>query len=238
MGDARCTWKQRHVANCRLADPRYGADVAQALGLEPCERPDAVLYPDARQTADSLRKRKTIAMVARITPVAFARMRALLLLYGLAACTGSPATLALQPDFEVTTPAGITSVSIRQSPPGMTDAEFTQLVKAGMEGAARGSVIAGRVEPPFPSQRIVWHVNLSASRGISRLVVNVFDGPNPYAYEQETVTNSAPTAVITSAVESMSERLLADVAAQVNMPNQLGRQVPQNETDQTILSPR
>jgi hypothetical protein len=177
-------------------------------------------------------------MFARITPVALARTRALLLLSGLPACTGSPATLALQPDFEVMTPAGIASVSIRQSPPGMTEAQFTQLVKAGMDRAVRDSVIAGRVKPPFPSQRIVWHVDLSASRSISRLVVNVFDGANPYAYEQETVTNSAPTAVITSAVESMSERLLADVAAQVNMPNQLGRQVPQNEASQTILSRR
>jgi hypothetical protein len=177
-------------------------------------------------------------MFARMTPVVLARTRALLLLSGLAACTGSPATLALQPDFEVMTPAGIASVSIRQSPPGMTDAEFTQLVKASMEGAARGGLIAARVEPPFPSRRIVWHVNLSPSRGISQVVVNVFDGANPYAYEQETVTNSAPTAVITSAVESMSERLLADVAAQVNMPNRLGRQVPHSQTNQTILSRR
>ena len=145
-------------------------------------------------------------MFARMTPVALMPPRVLLLLSGLAACTGSPATLALQPDFEVMTPEGIASVSIRQSPPGMTDAEFTQLVKAGMDQAAPGSVIAGRVKPPFPSQRIVWHVNRSASRGISRLVVNVFDGASPYAYEQETVTNSAPTAVIRSAVESMSER--------------------------------
>jgi hypothetical protein len=165
-------------------------------------------------------------------------MRALLLLSGLASCTGSPATLALQPDFEVATPAGIASVSIRQSPPGMTDAEFTQSVEAGMERAARGSMIAGRVEPPFPSQRIVWHVNPSASRGVSRLVVNVFDGTNPFAYEQETLTNSASTAVITSTIESISERLLADIAAQANRPNQLGRQVPQHEASQTILSRR
>lgn len=177
-------------------------------------------------------------MFAHITPAALARTRALLLLSGLAACTGSPATLALQPDFEVMTPAGIASVSIRQSPPGMTDAEFTQLVRVGMERAARGSAIAGRVEPPFPSQRIVWHVDPSPPMGSSRLVVNVFDGANPYAYEQETVTNGPPTAVITSAVESMSERLLADVAAQANMPNRLGRKVPQNGTNQTNLSRR
>ena len=43
--------------------------------------------------------------------------------------------------------------------------------------------------------------------------MNIFDGANPFAYEEETVINSAPTAVITSAVQTMSERLLADVAA-------------------------
>ena len=174
-------------------------------------------------------------MFAFIAPGALAHARALLLLGGLASCTGSPATFALRPDFEVMTPAGIASVSIRQSPPGMTDAEFTQLVRVAMERAARGSVTAGRAEPPFPSQRIVWHAEQSASSGISRMVVNVFDGANPYAYQQETVTNGTPPAVIASAVESMSERLLADVAAQVNTPNLLDREVPQNGTNQTIL---
>jgi hypothetical protein len=175
-------------------------------------------------------------MFARITSGGLAHRRALLLLFGLASCTGSPATLALQPDFEVMTPAGIASVSIRQSPPGMTNAKFARLVRVGMERAARGSVIDGPVEPPFPSKRIVWHVDLSASRGISRLIVNVFDGANPFAYEQETVTNSAPTAVTTSIVESMSKRLLADVAARGEHAEPLGRQVPQNEASQTMLS--
>jgi hypothetical protein len=173
-----------------------------------------------------------------VIPGALAHTRALLLLCGLASCMGSPATLSFQPAFDVMTPAGIASVSIRESPPGMPDAEFTRLVMAGMDRAAPASVISGRVEPPFPSQRIVWHVNLSAKRGISRLVVNVFDGANAYAYEQHTVTNGAPTAVVTSAVESMSERLLADVATRANMLNQLGKQVPQNEARQTALSRR
>jgi hypothetical protein len=158
------------------------------------------------------------------------------LLLGLASCTGSPGTLALQPAFEVMTPTGIASVSIRQPPAGMTDAEFTQSVMAGMKWAAPDSVIAGRVEPPFPSQRIVWHVNLSAQRGISRLVVNVFDDANPYAYEQDTVMNDAPRAAVTSAVGSMSKRLLADVAARENMVNQLGKQTAQNEASQTASS--
>ena len=134
----------------------------------------------------------------------------LVLLFGLAACTGSPASLALRPDFEVMTPAGIASVSIRESPPGMSDAEFTRFVEAGMEHGARDT---GRIEPPLPSQRIVWHVDPSASRGMSRLVVNVFDGANPYAYELETVPNSGPTVEVRSAIESMSHRLMADIAA-------------------------
>jgi hypothetical protein len=171
-----------------------------------------------------------------VTPGALARTSVLPLLLGLASCLSSPRTLALQPAFEVMTPAGIASVSIRESPAGMTDAEFTQLVMAGTKWAAPDSVIAGRVEPPFPSQRIVWHVNLSPQRGISRLFVNVFDGANPYAFEQDTVMNDAPTAAVTAAVESMSKRLLADVAARENVPNQLGAQVPQYEAGQTALS--
>jgi hypothetical protein len=114
------------------------------------------------------------------------------------------------------TPAGIASVSIRESPAGMPDAEFTRLVMAGMDRAAPASVISGRVEPPFPSRRIVWHVDLSAQRGISRLVVNVSDGANPYAYEQETVSSDASAAEVTSAVASISKRLLGDVAARAN----------------------
>jgi hypothetical protein len=103
----------------------------------------------------------------------------------------------------------------------MTDAEFTQLVMTGMEWAAPASVYAGGVKPPFTSQRIVWHVN--SQRGISRLLVNVFDGANPYAYEQDTVSNDAPAAVVTFAVKEMSERLLADVAARATMLNQIGK---------------
>jgi hypothetical protein len=142
----------------------------------------------------------------------------------------------LQPAFEVMTPAGIASVSIRESPMGMTDAEFTQLVIAGTKRSASDRVISGPVEPPFPSRRIVWHVNQSAEKGISRLVVNVFHGATPYAYEQGTVMNDAPTAVVASVVDSMSERLLADVAARENMPKRLGKQVPRYAASQTASS--
>jgi hypothetical protein len=67
---------------------------------------------------------------------ALARTWALLLLLGLACCTDSSGTRALRPAFEVKTPAGIASVSVRESPAGMTDSEFTQLVMAGTKWAA------------------------------------------------------------------------------------------------------
>jgi hypothetical protein len=136
---------------------------------------------------------------------------ALGLLFGPAACTGSPSTLALQPDFEVMTTAGIASVSIRQPFPGTTFAESTRLVRIGMERAAPGDVLGKPVGPPFPLRRIVWHVN-QGLRGVSRLSVNVFDGSVPYAYEQEVLENGAPRGAIASAVTSMSERLLVDIA--------------------------
>ena len=111
------------------------------------------------------------------------------------------------------TPAGIASVSVRQAPPGMTDAQFLRLVEAGMEQAAPGSVSPGPVNPPFPGRRIVWHVDLTSSPGISRVVVNVFNGSVPYAYEQDVIANDTPTRVLTYAIRSLSSRLLADIAA-------------------------
>jgi catalase len=33
MGDAELFIKQRHVKNCHMADPVYGAGVAKALGI-------------------------------------------------------------------------------------------------------------------------------------------------------------------------------------------------------------
>jgi hypothetical protein len=167
-----------------------------------------------------------VAMLARSTPPALARARALLLLSGLAACTGAPATVAVQPDFQVMTPAGTVGVSMRQPLPGMTSEQFVQLVAAGMQRAQRDSPIAGRGEPTFSSQRIVWHDDPGDSRGFSRLIVNVFDGANPYAYEQATVSNDASPAVITSTVATMSARLMADIAGRVDMPDRLAGSVP------------
>jgi len=133
---------------------------------------------------------------------------ALVSLFGPAACTGSPATLALPPDFEVKTLGGIASVSIRGSLPGMTDSEFEQLVRIGMGRATPGSVLPGPVKAPFPRCRIVWHVNPSAGPGVSTLTANIFDPSAPVAYEQEVVTNTAPTATITYAIESVTKRLI------------------------------
>jgi hypothetical protein len=132
---------------------------------------------------------------------------------GLAACTGSPATLALQPDFDMATPAGTASVSIRQAPLGMPDRQFLRLVEAGMEHAAPGSVNPGPVNPPFPVRRIVWHVTFNPRGGTSRVVVNVFNGSVPYAYEQDVIENDAPKRVLTYTIRSLSSRLLADMAA-------------------------
>jgi hypothetical protein len=125
----------------------------------------------------------------------------------LAACTGSRTTLALPPDFLMRTPAGIASVSIRESLPGMTDHEFEQTVKAGMERAAPGAVLADPVDPPFPPFRIVWHVNPYGYHA-SNLVVNIFNVSVPFAYDQAVVDNSASPAAIMHTVESMTRRLI------------------------------
>lgn len=140
------------------------------------------------------------------------------LLLGLVACTGSPATLALPPDFAVMTTGGVAGVSIREALPGATEAQFTQLVRTGMEQAVPGRVLAGPLDPPYPELRIVWHVNPTASRGASQLVVNAFDGAVPYAYEQEIVADDAPTATVASAVDAMSTRLLATMEAYATPP--------------------
>jgi hypothetical protein len=91
----------------------------------------------------------------------------------------------------------------------MTDNAFEQLVRMGMGRAAPGGVLPGPVGASLPQCRIVWHVNPSVGPGVSTLVVNIFDGSVPVAYEQGMVTNSAPTAAITYAIESVTKRLIA-----------------------------
>jgi hypothetical protein len=133
-------------------------------------------------------------------------------LLGAAACTGSPATLEMQPDFAVSMRDGIASVSIRQSWPGMTDSEFERLVRKSMARALPERVLPGPVAPPFPRCRVVWHVEPMAARGMSMLIVNIFDGPVPIAYEEDTVANSVPTAAVINAIELLTTRLLAPYA--------------------------
>jgi hypothetical protein len=106
-------------------------------------------------------------------------------------------------------------VSIRELPSEMADAEFEQLVAAGMVSAMPGRLVNGPARIPFPTRRIVWHVNPVASRGVVRLVVNVFDGSNAFAYEEQVVDNGAPRIVIESAIASMtrSDVRVVDMAA-------------------------
>jgi hypothetical protein len=169
-----------------------------------------------------------IGMITHTVPAALACKRYLLLLSCLASCTGSPATLAMRPDFEVMTPAGVASVSIREAPLGMTDGEFTQLVRAGMKRAAYRSITTGWVGPPYPSQRIVWHVNLSVPHSVSQLVVNVFDEAYPYALEEGRISTDASPAMIASVVESMSDRLFGDMVTKTNTRKQADRDIPRN----------
>jgi hypothetical protein len=135
----------------------------------------------------------------------------LLALSAVSACTGSPATLALRPDFELATPTGPASVSIRQAPPDMTLAEFDQTVKSGMETALTANLEPAPAMGPFPDQRIVWHVTTMPGRGHSRLIVNVFDGSVPFAYEQQMIDNADTQDVLAGTVQSMTSRLFAAI---------------------------
>lgn len=135
----------------------------------------------------------------------------LLTVCALSACTGSPATLALQPSFVVATATGPDSVSIREAPPGMTFANFEQAVRSGMVSAMPASQPTPPIVP-YPPRRIVWHVNsMPPHEGESQLVVNAFDGPTPFAYEAQTVDNDAPPEAIESTVESMTQRLIGEL---------------------------
>jgi hypothetical protein len=64
------------------------------------------------------------------------------------ACTGSPATLSMRPDFEVTTSVGTASVSIREPLPGLTYDESERLLRAGMASVTRVSSDGVSMVPP------------------------------------------------------------------------------------------
>ena len=128
---------------------------------------------------------------------------------GLSACsTGSPATQALRPDFEMLTSAGIASVSIREALPGVTGTEFKRMVMAGMEQAAPRSILNGPLTPPYPQRRIVWHVS-PGIRGTSEVVVNIFDGTTPVAYAEASLPDMGPRDQVIDTIRSLTERLLA-----------------------------
>ena len=126
-------------------------------------------------------------------------------------CTGSPATVALKPAFEVTRTGGPAGVSIRESPPDMTFAEFEDAVRTGMQPAMPEVLQQTCVAAPFPDRRIVWHVYPIFPRGTSRLVVNVFNGSVPFEHAQQVIDNSAPPSTIVYAVRTLTGRLAAQL---------------------------
>ena len=124
------------------------------------------------------------------------------------ACTGSPATLSMRPDFEVATSVGTASVSIREPLPGLTYDESERLLRAGMASVTRVSSDDVSMAPPYPEHRIVWHVTPNGGRGTSRLAVNIFVGSVPVAYEQQVLDNSAPRGALIFAIASLTKRLI------------------------------
>ncbi len=66
--------------------------------------------------------------------------------------------------------------------------------------------------PPYPEHRIVWHVTPTGGRGTSRLAVNIFIGSVPVAYVQQLIDNSAPMGALTSAIASLTNRLITQYA--------------------------
>jgi hypothetical protein len=138
-------------------------------------------------------------------------MAALPLFFGITGCTGSPTTLALAPSFEIKTPFGLAGVSIREALPGTTNEAFAKMVKAGTEQGASVTAIdpPAAAPSPIPRMRIVWHVTPVAARGVSRMVVNIFNGATPFAYEQVVVANTAPPAAITYTIGVTTRQLFA-----------------------------
>ena len=147
----------------------------------------------------------------RISPILSLFILSLLALSAVSACGRAQAIADMRPDFQVATVSGLTSVSIREAPPGMTLEGFDRAVKSGMESALAASVEPAPAVGPFPERRIVWHVETNPPRGVANLVVNVFDGSVPFAYEMQEVENGDPADVVAGVVRSMTRRLFAQI---------------------------
>jgi hypothetical protein len=133
-------------------------------------------------------------------------------LFGLTACVSSPKILAQQPAFELQSPMGLASVSIRTPLPDRTDRESRRLVTTGMLRALPGATLLAPPTAPFPERRFVWHVSHDVPNGTSRLVLNQFEGSKAVAYVQEEVGADASDAELLAAIESMTRRLYAQSA--------------------------
>lgn len=126
----------------------------------------------------------------------------------LAACSGSPATLAERPTFDITTPVGVSSVAIRNAPTGMTDDAFTSTVMDGMLDGCRCTYRLSHFIGPYPDYRIVWHVDPTVHGGMSHLVVRMFNGGGPFVYAQDDIRDGASRDVLEHTVAMLTRRLM------------------------------
>jgi hypothetical protein len=104
------------------------------------------------------------------------------------------------------------SATCREPLPGLTYGESERLLRTGMASVTRVSSDDASVAPPYPEHRIVWHVTQTGGRGTSRLAVNIFIGSVPVAYVQQLIDNSAPMGALTSAIASLTNRLITQYA--------------------------
>jgi hypothetical protein len=126
----------------------------------------------------------------------------------LSGCTGSPATLAMKPDFDMVTPGGVVSVSVREALPGMPDNEFRDVVMTGMEHGCSCAAVASRPTGPYPERRIVWHVTSNtASLGVSTVAANIFNGSVPFASAQAVVPDGIESGALIDTVASITRQL-------------------------------
>jgi hypothetical protein len=139
------------------------------------------------------------------------------LLSGLGGCARSPMTLAQKADFMLATPIGPASVSVRRSLPGMTDEESEALVRIAMQQALPRVIAAEPVARPFPRLQIVWQVTPDPRGASSTLVVDIFDGFNPFWYDEEIISNDDPRDAVQFTIEGMSKKLAATIQRRVGV---------------------